>query len=89
MEWRQRIIDCFSYDGTIKNMARSTCSLGVSRLNRGADAYDARFVLAPQKSFLAMAHPPKVAYKNTHYVVIKLPIKEQQVNDERSGVATN
>ena len=70
-------------------MARSTCSLGVSRLNRVADAYDANFVLAPQKSFLAMTHPPKVAYKNTHYVVIKLPIEEQQVNDESSGVATN
>ena len=89
LEWRQRIIDCFSYDGTIKNMARSTCSLGVSRLNRVADAYDAHFVLAPQKSFLAMTHPPKVAYKNTHYVVIKLPVEEQQVNDESSGVATN
>ena len=76
LEWRQRIIDCFSYDGTIKNMARSTCVLGVSRLNRVADVYGANFVVAPRKSFLTMRRPPKVAYKNTDYVVIGLPIQD-------------
>ncbi len=89
LEWRQRIIDCFSYDGTIKNMARSTCVFGVSRLNRVADVYGATFVVAPRKSFLAMRHPPKVAYKNTDYVVISLPIQDQRGNGEKSGVATN
>jgi hypothetical protein len=89
LEWRQRIIDCFSYDGTIKNMARSTCVLGVSRLNRVADDYGANFVVAPRKSWVAMPRPPKAAYKNSNYVVIKLPIQEHHVNDERSGVATN
>jgi len=76
LEWRQRIIDCFSYDGTIKNMARSTCVLGVSRLNRVADVYGANFIVAPRKSFLTMRRPPKVAYKNTDYVVIELPIQD-------------
>ena len=89
LEWRQRIIDCFSYDGTIKNMARSTCVLGVSRLNRVADDYGANFVVAPRKSWVAMPRPPKAAYKNSNYVVIKLPIQEHHVNNERSGVATN
>ena len=89
LEWRQRIIDCFSYDGTIKNMARSTCVLGVSRLNQVADAYGANFVVAPLKSFVAMPRPPKTSYRNSNYVVIKLPIQEQHVNDQTRGVPTN
>ncbi len=89
LEWRQRIIDCFSYDGTIKNMARSTCVLGVSRLNQVAHVYGASFVVAPLKSFVAMPRPPKTSYRNSNYVVIKLPIQEQHVNDQTRGVPTN
>ena len=89
LEWRQRIIDCFSYDGTIRNMARSTCVLGVSRLNQVAEVYGARFVVAPLKSFVAMPRPPKASYRNSNYVVIKLPIQEQHVNDQTRGVPTN
>ena len=88
LEWRKRIIDCFSYDGTIKNMARSTCVLGVSRLNKVADVYGANFVVAPLKSFVAMPRPPKTAYRNSNYVVIKLPIQERHVNDQTRGVPT-
>ena len=74
VEWRDRIIDCFSYDGTIKNLARSTCSLGVARLNRIANTYNADFIIAPVKSFNAMPRQPQFMYRNEHYVVIKIPV---------------
>ena len=74
VEWRDRIIDCFSYDGTIKNLARSTCSLGVARLNLIANTYNADFIIAPVKSFNAMPRQPQFMYRNKHYVVIKIPV---------------
>ena len=74
VEWRDRVIDCFSYDGTIKNLARSTCSLGMARLNRVANTYNADFIIAPLKSFNAMPRQPRAMYRNKHYVVIEIPI---------------
>jgi len=74
VEWRDRIIDCFSYDGTIKNLARSTCSLGVARLNRIANTYNVDFIIAPLQSFNAMPRQPPLMYRNKHYVVIKIPV---------------
>ena len=75
LEWRRRIIDCYSYDGTINNMARSTCVLGVSRLNRVADVYNADYIVAPRKSLVAIPNAPEAIYENTYYAVIKVPIE--------------
>lgn len=85
LEWRQRIIDCYSYDGTINNMSRSTCVLGVPRLNRVADVYGADFVVAPRKSFGAIPDAPEAIYQNSHYAVMKLPIENQRVDDRSPG----
>ena len=74
VEWRDRIIDCFSYDGTIKNLASSTCSLGIPHLNHIATTYNANFIVAPLKSFNAMPRQPQAMYRNKHYVVIKIPV---------------
>jgi hypothetical protein len=72
--WRQRVLDCFSFDGTLASMSRSTVALGPQRLNQVAKRYRADFILAPQSSLAALPGTPPVAYHNAGYVVLPLPL---------------
>lgn len=73
VEWRQRIIDCFSSDGTIAGQVISTVSLGPERLNEIAAKYAADFIIAPRKSMSAIPNTSTVVYQNACYVVLPLP----------------
>lgn len=47
LEWRRRIIDCFSGDGSMRSMARSTAALGGDRLYEVALRYGAAYAIIP------------------------------------------
>lgn len=47
LEWRRRIVDCFSADGSLKNLVSSTPSLGRDRLAAAARKYGADHVVVP------------------------------------------
>ena len=47
VEWRQRFVDCFSRDGTVSNMERSTAALGPERLSMVAEKYGATHAIIP------------------------------------------
>ena len=74
VDWRQRIVDCFSSDGTLTSQFSSTVSLGAKRLNEVAEKYDADFVIAPRKSLVAIPDGSPAVYRNNTYVVLPLPL---------------
>lgn len=47
LEWRRRIVDCFSADGSLKNLVSSTASLGRDRLLAAARKYGADHAVVP------------------------------------------
>jgi len=47
VEWRQRFVDCFSRDGGVTNMERSTAALGPERLKMVAEKYGATHAIIP------------------------------------------
>lgn len=47
LEWRRRIVDCFSPDGSLRNLVSSTPSLGRDRLLAAARKYGADHVVLP------------------------------------------
>lgn len=47
LEWRRRIVDCFSADGSLKNLVSSTASLGRDRLAAAARKYGADHAVVP------------------------------------------
>lgn len=47
LEWRQRIVDCFSVDGSLKSLVSSTQALGGERLLEAARKYGADHVIVP------------------------------------------
>jgi len=47
VEWRQRMVACFSRDGEFPNMERSTAALGADRLRRVAEEYGATHAIIP------------------------------------------
>lgn len=47
LEWRQRVVDCFSVDGTLKSLVSSTAALGGERLLEAARKYGADHVIVP------------------------------------------
>jgi hypothetical protein len=77
VEWRQRIVDCFSTDGTLTGQLSSTASLGVKRLNEVAKQYAADFVIAPRKSLTSLPDGQPAVYQNATYVVLPLPLPDQ------------
>jgi len=47
VEWRRRIADCFSADGSLRAMTRSTASLGAERMRDVARRYGADLAIVP------------------------------------------
>jgi hypothetical protein len=76
--WRQRVLDCFSFDGTLTSMSRSTVAFGPQRLNQVANRYGVDFILAPQSSVAVLPKTPPVAYRNAGYVVLGLPLPQDE-----------
>jgi hypothetical protein len=70
-EWRRRILDCFSADGRLTDMARSTATLGAARLREVADRYGATFAIVPAGPGLDEL-PWKPLHANGGYAVLDL-----------------
>jgi hypothetical protein len=70
--WRRRITDCFSADGTIRDMERSTAALGEARMRSVADRYGARIAIVPLDSPGLSELPFKRLHANDRYAVLEL-----------------
>lgn len=70
--WRQRFIDCFSRDGSLKNRVPSTADLGVERLRLVADRYGATLAIVPLTTPGLDALPFKRLHANGDYAVLRL-----------------
>ncbi len=73
VDWKRRILDCFSPDGSLRGMVRSTVSLGQRRLEDVARRYHAAYIVAPRESLAEAAVSLPLAYANKGYLVLKLP----------------
>jgi hypothetical protein len=72
VEWRRRITDCFSADGTIRSMERSTAALGGRRMREVAERYAARIAIVPLDSpGLTELHFERL-HANDRYAVLDL-----------------
>ncbi len=70
--WRQRILDCFSADGSLRGMVRSTVSLGQRRLEQVARRYAASHVVAPRAAVAETDLMLPHVYANDGYVILEL-----------------
>ena len=70
--WRRRIVDCFSADGTIRDMERSTAALGEARMREVAERYGARVAIVPLDSPGLADLPFERLHANRGYAVLKL-----------------
>jgi hypothetical protein len=70
--WRQRIIDCFSADGTMRDMERSTATLGVQRMRDVAFRYEARIAIVPLDAPGLAELPFERLHANDRYAVIRI-----------------
>ncbi len=73
IEWRRRIVDCFSRDGGLVELERSTASLGAERLRAVAVRYGADHVILPLDPPLVEAIPGERLHSNGVYAVYRLP----------------
>lgn len=74
IEWRRRIVDCFSRDGGLIEMERSTASLGSDRLRAVATRYGADHLIVPIDAPLIEAIPGERLYANSGYAVYRLTL---------------
>lgn len=72
VEWRRRITDCFSVDGTIRDMERSTAALGEARMREVAERYGATIAIVPLDSPGLAELPFKRLHANDRYAVLQL-----------------
>jgi hypothetical protein len=72
LEWRRRIVDCYSASGSLANMERSTAALGAARMRDVADRYGAGFAIVPADVVGLSDLPFPVLHRNTGYVVLDL-----------------
>jgi hypothetical protein len=72
VEWRRRILDCFSRDGRLADMERSTATIGVERLRAVAQRYAADFAIVPMNVVGLEALPFPRVHANAGYVVLDL-----------------
>lgn len=70
--WRQRMLDCFSADGSLRGMVRSTVSLGQRRLEQVARRYAAGYVIAPRAVVDEADFKLPQVYANDGYVILRL-----------------
>jgi hypothetical protein len=72
LEWRRRITDCFSRDGTVVDMERSTAALGADRMREVAGRYAADHAIVPLDVAGIDALPFERLYSNGTYGVFRL-----------------
>jgi hypothetical protein len=72
VEWRRRIIDCFSRDGRLADLERSTATLGAERLRDVAQRYAADFAIVPANVVGLESLPFPRLHGNAGYVVLDL-----------------
>lgn len=72
LEWRRRILDCFSADGTLVTMEGSTAALGAARMRDVADRYGADHAIVPLDVTGLDALPFERLYANSGYAVYRL-----------------
>ena len=72
LEWRRRILDCFSADGTVVDMERSTAALGADRMRDVADRYGADHAIVPLDVAGVESLPFPRLYANRAYAVYRL-----------------
>ena len=70
VEWRRRIVDCFSRDGGIANMESTTAALGIDRVREIAERYAADHAIVPLASAASLPYPR--LHENSVYAVIRL-----------------
>jgi hypothetical protein len=70
--WRKRITDCFSSDGTLRGMERSTAALGERRMRAVADRYGAAVAIVPLDAAGLAELPNERLYANDRYAVLQL-----------------
>jgi hypothetical protein len=70
--WRRRISDCFSADGTLRDMERSTAALGEPRMRSIADRYGARIAIVPLDAPGLAELPFERLHANDRYAVLEL-----------------
>lgn len=72
VEWRRRILDCFSRSGSLVDMERSTVSLGPERLREVAERYGADHAIVPLDVPLLDSIPGERLHANGTYAVYRL-----------------
>jgi len=72
VEWRRRVLDCFSRSGSIADMERSTVSLGPERLREVAARYAADHLIVPRDAPLVDLVPGELIHANGTYAVYRL-----------------
>ena len=72
LEWRRRILECFSFDGTLVNMEVSTAALGADRMRDVADRYGADHAIVPLDVAGLDTLPFERLHANHGYAVYRL-----------------
>ena len=72
VEWRRRIVDCFSRSGSLAEMERSTMSLGPDRVREVMARYGADHAIVPLDAPLLERIPGERLYANSAYAVYRL-----------------
>lgn len=72
VEWRRRILDCFSRSGSLVELERSTVSLGPDRLREVAERYGADHAIVPLDAPRIESIPGERLYDNGTYAVYRL-----------------
>lgn len=70
--WRKRITDCFSADGTLTEMERSTAALGARRMRDVAFRYDTRIAIVPLDAPGLAELPCERLHANDRYAVVRI-----------------
>jgi len=72
LAWRQRMIDCFSLDGTLKSLVSSTADLGENRLRAAARKYGADHIIVPVNRTVPFPLPGEPLHVSGGYAVHRL-----------------
>lgn len=78
VEWRTRIVDCFSRSDTLHELERSTAALGFEQMHRVAQRYGANYAILPLDVLASPGFPPggkglwTQLYANDGYAVYRL-----------------
>jgi len=75
LEWRRRILDCFSPTGRLSDLERSTAALGGERMREVADRYGAGYAIVPTDLPGLEDLPFERLHANDSYVVLDLGAK--------------